>query len=483
MAAREEDKAMAGLLRRSLAQDAGAGSGENCPEPEILAAYFDHALDADETARYDLHFSRCSVCREQLAAMVRAGGVNDADAAEKKDAGAWAWLTGPGWLMPAAAMLFALLAITGIALRMRKPGTPANEVAIARPDAAPLADTVPPTNSAPSPEAAPPSGAALSAPAITDKLDVRPPAPSESRASREVGAPSPPRVVEGAHPAMGRGELSRVGVVGGSAGKSAAAPVKQPQGQKPAAQSSSAMVRGAMRAGNGAGVGNGTGGGAAGGIAHTTDETATVTEAAPPVDAAEPSKVVPEKKEEADSAKSDASGSVETETTPQPNARKSKKTTAAPSAAPASGVSARNPAASNAPEAAALAKMQQAQISSNLMNLQIHTPDPKILWMIAGAGAIEKSEDGGATWKLEYLDAHAPILAGAAPSAKICWLVGENGTIQRTTNGAHWKTIKPPEETDFVRVEAEDASNVTVTALDGRRFSTSDGGKNWNSVK
>ena len=58
MAAREEDKAMAGLLRRSLAQDAGAGSDSgNCPEPEILAAYFDRALDAEETARDDLHFS------------------------------------------------------------------------------------------------------------------------------------------------------------------------------------------------------------------------------------------------------------------------------------------------------------------------------------------------------------------------------------------------------------------------------------------
>ena len=36
MAAREEDEAMAGLLRRSLAQDAGTGSGADCPGPERL---------------------------------------------------------------------------------------------------------------------------------------------------------------------------------------------------------------------------------------------------------------------------------------------------------------------------------------------------------------------------------------------------------------------------------------------------------------
>jgi len=133
--------------------------------------------------------------------------------------------------------------------------------------------------------------------------------------------------------------------------------------------------------------------------------------------------------------------------------------------------------------ACVLAKMQQAQISSNLMNLQIQTPDPKTLWMLTGAGAIEKSEDGGATWKLEYLETHARIIAGSAPSAKICWLVGEAGTILRTSNGAHWKTIKPPEETGFLRVDATDALTATVTTLDGRRFSTSDGGKSWNSVK
>ena len=130
MAAREEDKAMAGLLRRSLAQDASTGSGADCPGPEILAAYFDRALDAQETARYDLHFSRCSLCREQLAAMARAGGMGDA---EEKTASGWNWLTGARWLMPAAAGLVALIVIAGIAVRMRKSVVPENQIAMSRP--------------------------------------------------------------------------------------------------------------------------------------------------------------------------------------------------------------------------------------------------------------------------------------------------------------------------------------------------------------
>jgi|HubBroStandDraft_6_1064221.scaffolds.fasta_scaffold18143_3 hypothetical protein len=505
MAAREEDKAMAGLLRRSLAQDAGAGSGPgDCPEPEILAAYFDHSLDAEETARYDLHFSRCSVCREQLAAMARASSVGDADVAEKKTAGAWGWLTGPRWLMPAAAMLVTLLAITGIALRMRRPVAPTNEVAMARPDAvqpvnsAPVTTPAPPTNSVPSPEAALSSGAASSAPRAMDSIAAPPSAPSASRPdaagapvapsestpSRELGAGLPPRRVSHANTATRGGELSRVGVVGGSGGKSAAAPVMQAQAQKPASQASPGIVRGTMQARNGVGAASGSGSGAGGGAVNSADQTVTATEAAPPLSGVEAAKIAPEKKVEAYSGQSDAQLSVEAETAPQPNARKARSSaTTSGAAAPTQSAKAMNLAASQTMEAAALAKMQQAQISSNLMNLQIQTPDSKILWMITGADAIEKSEDGGATWKLEYLETHARIIAGSAPSVKTCWLVGEGGTILRTTNGAHWKTIKPPEETVFVRVEAADALTATVTALDGRRFSTSDGGKSWNSVK
>jgi hypothetical protein len=472
MAAREDEKAMAGLLRRSLAQDAGAGSGSgDCPEPQILAAYFDHALDAEETARYDLHFSRCSHCREQLAAMARADGVGDADAAGQKTAGAWAWLAGPRWLMPAAAMLVALLAITGIALRMKKPAETATQVAMVRPEVLPSASTEPLTNSAPSPENAPATGAASPAPRAMDSIAV-----------------PPSRVVTRANSAARAGALSGAG--GALGAKSATAQLPQREAQKPAPQTNPGMERGAMRAGSAGnasgvagGVASGSGGGVAGGTVNSADETATVTEPAPPVAAAEPTKVLPANKAatDSDSYKSDAQDSVEAETAPKPNARKSKKAATAPVTVPAQSAMAMNLAASQTKEAAALAKLQQAQISSNLMNLQVQTPDPKILWMIAGT--IEKSEDGGATWKLESPETRARIIAGSAPSVKICWLVGENGTILRTTNGAHWKTINPPAETDFVRVEATDALNATVTALDGRRFATSDGGKSWHSVK
>jgi hypothetical protein len=251
-----------------------------------------------------------------------------------------------------------------------------------------------------------------------------------------------------------------------------------PRQQAMAQLQSPVMDREAMRAGSGGGV-----------SAETTDSAdaaANVTENVQTLDAtaAAPTPPVPAKppakKAEAGSVESDTNVAVQTDETKEVNTAKTK---LPETAAPSRSVTAMNLTASKATGAAALAKLQEGQISSNLMNLQIHTPDPKILWMLASPGLIEKSEDGGTTWQPEYVDTRALLLAGAAPTVKICWVVGANGTILRTTNGLHWKTIRPPVETNFVRVEAADASSATVTAMDGRKFATVDGGKSWSGVK
>ncbi len=494
MAARDEDKAMAGLLRRSLAQGAGRGSGEDCPGPEILAAYFDRALDAQETSRYDLHFSRCSVCREQLAAMTRASDAPDAPDAKgvgKKTVGAWDWLAGPRWLMPAGAMLVALLVITGIALRMRKPVAPANQIAMSRPDAVPSPNSVPPANPASRESSAPPPDVVrrpenaraldVTPPPATENLTVRPAAPNQrevagapvkpsgSDKSLALGAASTSRGMSQADTAARRDELSSVGTA------STQPPVVQtapPQQQTMARQKNREMVRGAMR--------GGSANAAAAAPVTSADETASVTAAAPALDTTEAPATPSAKKAEADSMESDTSAAVQAYEAKESNAPKTKLPL---TAVPAQSVSAANLTASQTTEVAALAKLQEAQVSSNLMKLRLQTPDPKILWMVASPGLIEKSEDGGATWKPEYVKTRALIMAGAAPTVKICWLVGASGTILRTTNGSHWKTITPPAEADFVRVEATDALTATVTAMDGRKFSTSDGGKNWSIAK
>ena len=413
MAAREEDKAMAGLLRRSLAQDAGTGSGADCPGPEILAAYFDRALDAQETARYDLHFSRCSLCREQLAAMARAGVMDDA---EKKTAGGWNWLTGARWLMPAAAGLVALIVIAGIAVRVRKSVVPENQIAMSRPPAR-------------APETARSLDASPARPAATEEFAIRPAAPSKPAASGNPGANDASRAKNPARAATRRDEMS-----------SALAPneISQPKpdvrSKAMAPTNSPSMARGALRAGNVSAAG-------ASAAATSADQSVVVTEAEPVQDAAAAPVAAPAKKTEAGSVQSEPSVVMETEEGKESYAAKAKPPATASAAPSAQSAKAMNLAASRAKESAAFAKMQQAQISSSLMNLQIQTPDPKILWMIRSAGEVEKSEDGGTTWKPEDLETSALIVGGSAPTVKICWLVGASGTILRTTDGAQWRTM------------------------------------------
>jgi hypothetical protein len=101
-------------------------------------------------------------------------------------------------------------------------------------------------------------------------------------------------------------------------------------------------------------------------------------------------------------------------------------------------------------------------------------------WRIAPAGAVERSTDGGATWQPQETGATATLAAGASPSPSVCWLVGPTGTVLRSTDGRTWRRIAFPEATDLISVRATDENIAAVTTLDGRTFSTSDGGLTWS---
>jgi hypothetical protein len=115
MASPDRDRVAAEMLRRSLAQD--PGSGLVCPDAEIVAAYCECSLDPEETARFELHLSQCARCREQVAAMSRAGEIAVSDEAESSRAssGIWGWR----WLAPVAAVL-----ILGAVWAIRRPSLP-----------------------------------------------------------------------------------------------------------------------------------------------------------------------------------------------------------------------------------------------------------------------------------------------------------------------------------------------------------------------
>lgn len=113
----------------------------------------------------------------------------------------------------------------------------------------------------------------------------------------------------------------------------------------------------------------------------------------------------------------------------------------------------------------------------------IASPDPTVQWRVGVGGTIERTADGGKTWRGQFVNGGPGLVAGSAPSAKVCWVVGRAGAILRTTDGQNWVRIAPPAMMDFIGIKAKDEKTASVIAADGRSFSTQDGGKTWQVVQ
>ena len=448
MAARDDDKVMAGLLRRSLAsspKSEPAPSADDCPPADILAAYYEHSLGADESVRYELHFSQCALCREQLAAMARAD-----EASQPQPKAVWAWLWSPYWLAPALAVL-ALAIFFGVrhstritAIAVTGQATNAPLVAMSRPDHA--------TDQAPQqePAAPPPPAAAGTAPANELKK-----APLDSAARDSLAKEKQSQSRES--PATRSGPLA-------DSERSAlpAAPTVSDKKVQDAPVNSRDLIqlqslRKSETVQKDAGA------------PQSFAQTAGAVAAGPPVQSAQ--NAAPSRQAPAPSVLGGVAG-----------------TGAATASAGNLTAESVNKNQTQAPAAvsrfAGIAKSPAPQVAEETPARKIfQTPNTNVLWRSADGGFVERSPDGGATWEGEPLPGTSgEIDAGSSPTPKICWLVGSGGTIFMTKDAAHWKKITPPVQSDFSAVTAKDASSATVTASDGRKFQTTDGGKHWKTL-
>jgi hypothetical protein len=135
------------------------------------------------------------------------------------------------------------------------------------------------------------------------------------------------------------------------------------------------------------------------------------------------------------------------------------------------------------PAVGGIAQKAEQNSGQRSQEILIGTPEPKVLWRIAGAGFVERTTDGGATWHGQLPDPDLQFTAGSSPGTKVCWLVGRSGAIVLTKDATKWKKIPPPVPADFTAVTAKNASDATVTTADGQKFSTSDGGKKWKPAQ
>jgi hypothetical protein len=73
------------------------------------------------------------------------------------------------------------------------------------------------------------------------------------------------------------------------------------------------------------------------------------------------------------------------------------------------------------------------------------------------------------------------VLATAHVGPAVTWQVGRQGLVRVTTDGVTFTRVPFPEAVDLVAVTASSPTAATVTASDGRRFETRDGGKTWRA--
>lgn len=135
--------------------------------------------------------------------------------------------------------------------------------------------------------------------------------------------------------------------------------------------------------------------------------------------------------------------------------------------------------------AAASALMMQAVAKQG--PLMFGPPTGDALWRVGPAGSIERSADNGASWNLQSSGVAADLTTGFALSARVCWVVGSSGTILRTTDGgAHWIKIGSPVNSAIIGIRATDAFHATISFIDDpktgeiKSFKTADGGVNWS---
>jgi len=110
----------------------------------------------------------------------------------------------------------------------------------------------------------------------------------------------------------------------------------------------------------------------------------------------------------------------------------------------------------------------------------IVSSNPATRFRLLFGGGVQRTADGGSTWRTEITGATETLAAGASPSPSVCWLVGPGGTVLLSTDGRTWRRLAFPEALDLRSVSATDDQIATVTAADGRSFVTADGGETWS---
>ena len=107
---------------------------------------------------------------------------------------------------------------------------------------------------------------------------------------------------------------------------------------------------------------------------------------------------------------------------------------------------------------------------------------PGMHWIITAQGHVQRTVDGGKTWKEVALDGRIKFRAVSAKGAEV-WAGGEGGALYHSSDsGNHWSHVALPAEiasATIVRVEFTEAAHGTLATSAGESWATSDAGATW----
>jgi bacterioferritin-associated ferredoxin len=147
-------------------------------------------------------------------------------------------------------------------------------------------------------------------------------------------------------------------------------------------------------------------------------------------------------------------------------------------AAPADADALRPRTAPGEPRALGAASARMSTFA-NAMQVVIVSSNPATRFRLLPGGGVQRSADGGATWRTEVTGATDTLTAGASPSPSVCWLIGPSGAVFLSTDGRSWRRLAFPEAEDLRAVTASDKENATITTVSGHIFVTADAGQTW----
>jgi hypothetical protein len=436
-------------IRNLVARRAKVILAEPCPDAEVIAAYADGTLEPSERARWDGHFAVCDKCQDTLAALALSMPVDDPKllAAAPEPLALAAATPQPGcavlearkksrdekrnvWTWLAPVMTAAAIVVMWFAFRPHALPGPAETQQTAQ-----VAPAENPPPAAP-PVIAAPTAASPNTAGTEAKKEVLKYTSADRARSGETAAENGRKANE---PKDKNGEH----MVAGGALPPADVPLPAPPASATAQAKSAATVPTLTREISEFGA-----------ASAAKQDSAAAQKAAPP--------------QQSSSAASAAIGAL--------SAAKQQS---------GSGAAAGNDAQGLPPQVAPGKPPQD-----NAARLTMVFPENgNVIWRIGHGGRIERSTDSEQTWQKQDSGVTNDLLAGSAPTNDVCWIAGTRGTILRTADGgAHWTKLTSPKLLgnvipDWNFITAADANNATVSTLDGRTFSTSDGGTSWKVIR